>query len=146
VDTIRNENTIFTASGHGKIPFIACDDIAIVVFQALTCEKSLNRDVLLLGPEMLSYNDVADLLSFHLGRTIRHDHISENILAESMADGGIEPEYAKVLAKLDTAVQNGEEERMNTAVHDITGKYPMSLMRFIEVNAKKGLWESVENV
>jgi festuclavine dehydrogenase len=49
----------FTASGDGKIPFIACDDIAAVAFCALTSKRSLNADVLLLGPDLLSYDDVS---------------------------------------------------------------------------------------
>jgi hypothetical protein len=62
-----------------------------------------------------------------------------------MADGGIEPEYARVLARLDTAVENGDEERMNNIVEGIIGRPPMSMKCFIEVEARKGVWNSVEN-
>jgi festuclavine dehydrogenase len=58
-----------------------------------------------------------------------------------MVKDGIEPEYATVLAKLDTAVKNGEEKRMNNVVQDITGRVPTSIKRFIEVAAENGVWD-----
>jgi festuclavine dehydrogenase len=51
---------IYSASGDGKIPFIACDDIAAVAFRALTDEKPHNTDHMILGPELLTYQDVID--------------------------------------------------------------------------------------
>lgn len=49
---------IFTACGDGKIPFISADDIAAVAFHALTDETSHNCDHRVLGPELLTYDDV----------------------------------------------------------------------------------------
>jgi len=63
-----------------------------------------------------------------------------------MVEGGIDPEYARVLARLDTAVRNREEERMNNAVEDMIGRPPISMKRFIEVEGEKGVWNSVKNV
>jgi len=68
VVSIRDESTFSTASRNGKIPFIACDDIAAVAFYALTSKRSLNADVLLLGPELLSYDDVSSSFESRLKR------------------------------------------------------------------------------
>lgn len=58
VYTISQLNQISTACQNGRIPFISIDDIADVAFHALTNEKSYNRDFRILGPELLTYDDV----------------------------------------------------------------------------------------
>jgi festuclavine dehydrogenase len=57
--SIRDADNIVTATGEGKLPFVSADDVASVAFRALTDEKSHNTDHLLLGPELLSYDDVS---------------------------------------------------------------------------------------
>ena len=56
--TIKDEGKIYTATGNGKIPFIATVDIAAVAFRALTDEKPHNTDYRVLGPELLTHDDV----------------------------------------------------------------------------------------
>ena len=64
--SIRDADNIVTATGEGKLPFVSADDIAAVAFRALTDEKSHNTDYLLLGPELVSYDDVSSLSNPHL--------------------------------------------------------------------------------
>ena len=66
--------TIFPAAirkgtGTGKVGFISVDDIAVA---ALTASAALNADYVLTGPEALSYDDVAAIVSTTLGRPVRH--------------------------------------------------------------------------
>jgi festuclavine dehydrogenase len=56
--TIKAEGKIYTACGDGKIPFISATDIAAVAFRALTDENSHNTDYRVLGPELLTYDEV----------------------------------------------------------------------------------------
>lgn len=60
-------NKIFTACEDGLIPFISADDIAGVAFKALVDEESHNCDYKVLGPELLTYDQVreAQILSLH---------------------------------------------------------------------------------
>jgi uncharacterized protein YbjT (DUF2867 family) len=57
--TISQLGKIYTACQDGKIPFVSADDIAEVAFHALTNEKSYNCDMRILGPELLTYDDVS---------------------------------------------------------------------------------------
>jgi uncharacterized protein YbjT (DUF2867 family) len=56
--TIGTLNKIFTACEDGRIPFISADDIAEVAFRALTDKTPHNCDHRVLGPELLTYDDV----------------------------------------------------------------------------------------
>ena len=47
----------------GRVPYIAADDIAGLVFQALTDEKSHNTDHLILGPDAYTHDEVSRRVS-----------------------------------------------------------------------------------
>lgn len=55
---LYNKKALYSATGNGKAPFVSADDIAAVAYHALTDEKSHNTDYLVLGPELLSYDEV----------------------------------------------------------------------------------------
>ncbi len=59
--SIKERNTIVSASGDGKVGFVSADDIADVAVSALTDEKSHNTDHIITGPELLSYDDVCPI-------------------------------------------------------------------------------------
>lgn len=48
-----------SAAADGRIPWVSVDDIADVAFAALTDEKSHNRDHIIVGPELLTYDGVS---------------------------------------------------------------------------------------
>ena len=55
---IKNEDKIYTACGGGKAPFISAIDIAAVAFHALTEEAPQHCDYRVVGPELLTYDEV----------------------------------------------------------------------------------------
>lgn len=99
-----------------------------------------NTDLLLLGPELYSYDDVASLLSTKLERKIHHTKVTENELAQGMKGAGIPEEYAGMLAAMDTAISAGKEERMNNLVGEITGKKPKTLVEYVDECIERGVW------
>lgn len=62
VRSIKEEGKLYSATGGGKIPWVSADDIAAVAVQALTREDAPNTEYLILGPELLGYDDVSVLL------------------------------------------------------------------------------------
>ena len=56
--TIRDEGRVYSATQNGKIPFVACEDIAAMAVRALTDVKSHDTEHLVLGPELLTYDEV----------------------------------------------------------------------------------------
>lgn len=138
--SIRSEDRILTATGEGKVSFVSANDIAAVAFRALTDEVLHNTDHLILGPELFSYDDVAEILTKKLGREITHVKLTEDELADAMTNFGIPGDYASLLAQLDTAIKNGEEERLNSVILDVTGREPIRFQEFVERCVEKGVW------
>jgi len=142
--SIQNEDRIVTATGDGRVPFVAASDIAAVGFHALTDEVPHNTDHLILGPELLSYNDVAALLTTKLNRKITHVSISEEEIVSVFSSIGLAPELVKALAAMDTAIKDGAEDRLNDAVLKVTGKKPKTLEEFVDEVVGMGVWEKKE--
>ncbi len=57
--TIREEGKVYSAAEDGRIPWVSVEDIAAVGFRALVDEKSMDKDLVILGSELLSYDDVS---------------------------------------------------------------------------------------
>lgn len=130
--TIKGESKIYSATEEGRVPFVSAEDIARVAFRALTDARPHNTEHLILGPELLSYDDIAEILSSVLGSKVTHVKLSEAEFATRLESNGVSGDYAQMLAGLDTSIKNGAEDRMNDVVERVTGKAPRRFRDFAE--------------
>ncbi|KAF4616948.1 hypothetical protein D9613_008545 [Agrocybe pediades] len=107
--SIREKNEVFSATGEGKIAWISSEDIAQAAFDALTAEKSPNTEWLLLGPELHSYDEAAEILSSVIGRKITHKKNTPQEQKEKYQSIGVPPELARILTFLEGLVKEGKE-------------------------------------
>ncbi|KAH0593522.1 hypothetical protein MHUMG1_08660 [Metarhizium humberi] len=135
---IRKEDKIYSAAENGKVPFISVVDIARVAFRALKGDLEENIDPILLGPELLTYDDVAETLSKQLNRKINHVRLEESELAEKMHEYGMPLEDAQMHASMDLIVRAGGEERLNKTVLELTGTTPRTFQEF--ASSEKDMW------
>ncbi|KAI1347033.1 NAD(P)-binding protein [Xylaria sp. FL0043] len=138
--TIGKLNKIFTATQDGKIPFISADDIAEVAYQALTDEKSYNCGLRILGPENLTYDQIAETLSRVLGRKIEHVKLDEAGRINGLVQVGLSDYFARFLTRLEVLASQDFEKGTSDAVKRVTGHPPRSFEEFAEQN--KAVWSS----
>ncbi|PPQ90529.1 hypothetical protein CVT25_015819 [Psilocybe cyanescens] len=115
--SIRENDEISTTTENGRVPFISAQDIAEAGFKALTSEKTLEQEYLILGPELHSYDDAAKLLSTVLGRTITHRKISVDEKTQALSHFLV-PEYAAYLANIEHLIAGGSEEKFTHEAND----------------------------
>ncbi|MFI5976875.1 NAD(P)H-binding protein [Streptomyces sp. NPDC051452] len=123
---IRAEGVLRTATGDGRVGFVDAEDIAAVAARALTDARSPDTDLVLTGPQALSYDDVAALLTEVTGRTVTHRRVSYEQLRDRLATT-IPEEFAALLAGMDRAIADGAEDRVTDTVRTVTGRPPRSL-------------------
>ncbi|KAF8899793.1 hypothetical protein CPB84DRAFT_1825263 [Gymnopilus junonius] len=135
---IKEKSEIFSATGEGKIPLVAVEDIAQAAFEVLTAEKSPNRDYFLVGPELWSYDEVAKLMSSVLGREIKHMKVEEEERKQVFIRNGIPSDLASRLAQMEVRVAHGSEAKYfdESADRKIVGKH--TLREFVEAN--RAVW------
>ncbi|KAH8815562.1 ergot alkaloid A [Xylogone sp. PMI_703] len=142
VTSITEQNCIISSNGSGKLPLISADDIAEVACLSLTDERPHNTEYLLLGPELLSYDQVVEILSEHLGRRISYVKITQEQVMADLCASGMDETYAKAMSELDTWVKTGGEERLNDVVLKLTGRPPKRFEDYVQQCVKQGLWKA----
>ncbi|KAH8682273.1 hypothetical protein BX600DRAFT_448127, partial [Xylariales sp. PMI_506] len=138
LDSIRREDRLYSATGAGGIPWVACRDIAAVAAHALTAPEAPNKEFLVLGGTLYTYSDLAKIFTEVLGRQIDYHELTEEELVERFRSFGMPLDYAGMLAKLDTLIKEGAENRVNDVVVSVSGKRPRSFREFVA--AKRDTW------
>ncbi|MFI0368126.1 NmrA family NAD(P)-binding protein [Actinomadura sp. 1N219] len=123
--TIREDGVILTATGDGRVGFVDADDIAAVAVHALTGEHAPDTDLVLTGPEALSHDDIAAIITEVTGRTVVHHRLSYEQMHDRLA-AQMPLEYAAMLAGMDRAIAEGAEDRVTGTVQRVTGRPPRS--------------------
>ncbi|MFF3674431.1 NmrA family NAD(P)-binding protein [Streptomyces sp. NPDC002120] len=122
-DSIRTEGLIRTAAGTGRVGFVDAEDIAAVAVRALTDDRAPNADLVLTGPEALSHDDVAAIVSRVTGRPVVHHPLAYEAMRDRLA-AVIPPEFAAMLAAMDRSIAEGAEDRTTDTVERLTGRPP----------------------
>ncbi|KIF68686.1 hypothetical protein HY68_08645 [Streptomyces sp. AcH 505] len=128
---IRERGEIVTATGRGRVAFIDPDDIAAVAGHLLLGTPIPDGELILTGPQALSYDTAAAVISEVTGTAVRHTSVTVEELTAAIEAGGVPHDYARVLADMDAEIAGGSAERITTTVRDITGREPRSLRDFL---------------
>jgi ergot alkaloid biosynthesis protein len=136
--TIRDEDSIYSATEDGRVPFVSADDIAASAVAALTCTSSFNTDFVLTSDRAITYDEVAERISRAIGRTISHRRLSAEALAERHRVRGMGQIFAQTLAAMDAAIAAGAEDRVTGCVEYLAGRSPITFDAFVEANM--ALW------
>ncbi|MGW3121815.1 NAD(P)H-binding protein [Streptomyces sp. NPDC001107] len=120
---IRADGTILTAAGTGRVGFVDADDIAAVAVRTLTDDRAPNCDLVLTGPEALSHDDIAAIVTEVTGRPVVHHNLTYEQLRDRLA-AVVPLEFAAMLADMDRAIAAGAEDRTTDTVQRLTGRPP----------------------
>lgn len=131
-DAIRTRGRLTSATGTGRVGFIDARDIAAVAAAIMTTDAAPNRDAILTGPQALSYDDVAALISRASGRAVTHVDVGEARLRDLWEADGLPTDYAAMLAGLDVSIAHGAEDRVTDEVLLFTGRAPRSFAEFAD--------------
>jgi len=136
--TIRDEDTIYSNTGDGRVSFISADDIARAAFALLTGPGGLNRDVIITGDETLSYDQVAEQIGQARGRPVSHTRISSEDLVARFLARGLPEQTARFLAFGYEAIAGGAFDWTTDDFKALTGAAPATFKAFAQANA--GVW------
>lgn len=122
---------VVTATGDGRVPFVDAADIAAVAVHALLAPAPPAPDLVVTGPEALSYAAVCALHTALTGRQADHESVTADDLAARLVAQGVPAAYATVLAGLDDLVRSGSQAGVTDVVERLTGRPPRSLRQVL---------------
>ena len=132
--SVRAEGAMHTAAPDGRMALIDPADIAAVVAAVVADpERFAGETLSVTGPEAISYDDVAALLSLLTGRPVRHVAEPEAVIHSRLLAGG-RPEWEAdgVVANMRMTRGNAYGfDRVTSTVRDVTGRVPGTVEAFL---------------
>ena len=132
---------ITAPSGGGTEAFVDADDIASVAAQTLldpAAHAGTRYD--LTGPQALTFEQAADIISSVSGRLIAYHDIDQEAWIGGALAMGVPADYAVMLRWLTGAVISGNGARPTDDIEKVTGRAPTAFADFARRDA--GAWAS----
>lgn len=123
-----------TSIEDGRVAFVDADDIAAVAVRALVDPEPPQTGLVITGPEALSYDNIAEVFSGLLGHTVVHERVDARTVAAVLVDSGVPPDFAEILAGMESGLRAGAEDRTTETVERWTGRPPRSFADWARAN------------
>ena len=137
-ETIRKESAFYTASGTtGAGAHIDARDIGAVAARVLTGKGHEGKAYDLTGPEALTYDQAAEIVSRAVGRPIKPVSSTPEQLKQGALAMGMPEDYVDALVDLDRAYATGRLTAVTPTVKELTGRDPIRFAQFARDYADK---------
>ena len=128
--SIKSQGAIYQPAGDAKISHIDARDVARVAARALTTRGHEAKAYELSGPQALSYDEAADILSRVLDRRISYVALSDDAAKAGMLAAGMPDFYADHMLDLFRAYRTGVASPVTADVKAVTGREPLAFEQF----------------
>jgi uncharacterized protein YbjT (DUF2867 family) len=129
-DTIRAQGVFYAAQGDGAVSHIDVRDIAAAAVKVLSGEGHGGRTYALTGPEALTNQQIAQILSRVTGRQINYVNLPPADLKKAMLAAGVPEWSADALLDLQRLYREGKASQLSPDIEHLTGRKPRSLEQF----------------
>lgn len=126
--------------GSAVEPFLDVDDLAAVAVAALVEEGHAGVVHELTGPESISLDAAAAVLSDVTGRRVVHEHVSVDRFADQLAGLGIPREDGLWLGDLFEGLLDGRNAQPTDGVEQVLGRPATSFATWAARAADQGAW------
>lgn len=129
-ESIRSANSFASPLIRGPIAFVDVRDVARVAVRALTEDGHAGQAYALTGPEALTYEEAAAVLSDVLGRPITYTGLSNEQALTLLPQFGVPAFEAEALVGVCNFYLDGGAETVTPTVETLTGRPPVSFREF----------------
>ena len=125
------DDEIVVPSGAGSEAFVNAEDIASVAAATLAePERHAGRVYAPTGPESLTLDEAARIISAAVGRAIVYRDTDRSEWVDAMVRSGVPSEYGAVLRTLTETIADGRGAQPNDDVLAVTGAAPIGFADF----------------
>lgn len=128
---------LLSAATHGRAAYITRDNCALAAAHALL-QPPVTRHYDIAGPQSLSGGDLAALAGAVFGRPVRFHSLSPTERAEMLAQQGMPPQLARMIAHVEKLLDTGMMDSASTDYATLTGQQALFLRSFLERAAQGG--------
>nr|WP_294860381.1 SDR family oxidoreductase [uncultured Fluviicola sp.] len=125
------ESGINFPAGNGRVPFTLRSEMAEAFANVLSTPGHENKTYEISNVESYSYQDVADALSTHSGKTVAYNDVSVADFSKALAEAGVPEAMIGFSIGFATATKEGDFDVPNNHLEQLLGRKPSSLNQFI---------------
>ena len=123
---------LFSAAGEGGAAYVTREDCARAAAAALASDFSGKRQLEISGPDVVTYEALAEMASDLSGRAVAHVPLEPDALKAGMIQSGVPEVFAELMVSFDEGMAQGLFAPASDAVSDLTGKAPVPVRAFLE--------------
>lgn len=139
-DIIRGQ--VFLPVGEIKEPFVDIEDIADIVFAALTDEKHKGLIYEVTGSKLLTFREVFTEIETSTGRRIDYQQISMDDYVKFMSEASVPQDTIALIQYLFTEVLDGRNASLTDGIQRALGREPRSFQEYAITTAETGVWDN----
>lgn len=124
--TLRGQDAFYGSQGEGKVSHIDIRDVAAVAVRVLIEDHHAGKTYTLTGPEALSNQQIAKILSAALGREVRYVDLPPEQRKQALVGAGVPEWNAKALVDLETLYREGGASMVTEEVALVLGRQAIS--------------------
>ena len=129
---IIGQGALYSPLVSAKVSVVDTRDVSAVAVRVLTEKGHEGKCYELTGGESLSGDEIAEVFSRALGKTVTHVSISEAKAIEGMKAGGVPQWMTEMLAELNIIGKSGHLAAVRPDTERILGRKPITFARFVQ--------------
>lgn len=130
VETIKTQGAFYWPLKNAALSTVDIRDISAIAVQALTRSGHEGQTYVITGPEALTFEQAAEILSAVLGRTIQYVDVPLSAAADSMRKAGMSEWDVRVLSELLGYFASGAVAAVTDTVPLLLGRPAISFEQF----------------
>lgn len=131
-DNIKSEGKIYMPTGDGQVGYIDVRDIAAVGVEALTGEGHEGQVYELTGPEAISHQDAAHIISEVTGKKVMYVDVPADDARQAMISQGSPEWMADAMLELYQVYKAGYSNQVFDSVQAVTNRKPHTFRQFVQ--------------
>lgn len=129
-ESIRKENAIYDSVENARVSYIDTRDVGRVAAKVLSEPGYEGKAYDLSGPEAITHEEIAGMLTETLGRKIQYVRISDDEYRQRWKELDAPDEEADAWVDINRYLRTGECSSVTSNVEKITGRSPASFSQF----------------
>lgn len=119
---VREEGSFSLPFGDARVSMVDVRDVAAVAVVALTGPGHAGRAYTLTGPDALTQDEAAEILSDVAGREIAYQAVDDDSMRAVLREAGWRPEQVEVMLGLFASIRNGARAAVTPDVEEVLGR------------------------
>ena len=134
--TITSHDSIFLPMETAKLSPVDVEDVAKAAVAIMTTDGHEGKSYDMTGPEALSMQEIAGIISSVTGRTISYINISNEQYRNTLIELGTPLEVVEILDEIFRERKKSPDSRVYLETHKIFGLTPTTFLEFVIKNKK----------